>query len=177
MKFPFLTHSACFYKKVIGVIYHTLSRLTSPKTPINQKSVNFLLFTRMRACARWGGGCKTVMRGRHLFEKRLSSPHPIFQKLSDGIAFIVTDKNNSNFMSEVSKKKKLRLFRRSPFDCKELTQSSRSKSMSETKIFPVAFWMPNCRLAATTSPGTLNSASNSFQSKEPERELRIAFPS
>ena len=78
---------------------------------------------------------------------------------------------------DISKKKKLRLFRRSPFDCKELTQSSRSKSMSETKIFPVAFWMPNCRLAATTSPGTLNSASNSFQSKEPERELRIAFPS
>jgi hypothetical protein len=29
------------------------------------------------------------MRGRHLFEKRLSSPHPIFQKLSGGIAFIV----------------------------------------------------------------------------------------
>ena len=37
-----------------------------------------------------------ILRERHLFEKRLSSPHPIFQKLLRGIA-IVTDKNNSEF--------------------------------------------------------------------------------
>jgi hypothetical protein len=40
------------------------------------------------------------MRGRHLFEKRFSSPHPIFQKLSGGIAFIVADKNNSIFLQQ-----------------------------------------------------------------------------
>ena len=39
---------------------------------------------------------KMILRERHLFEKRLSSPRPIFQKLLRGIA-IVTDKNNSGF--------------------------------------------------------------------------------
>jgi hypothetical protein len=40
-----------------------------------------------------------VLRGRHLFEKRFSSPRPIFQKLSGGIAFTVAGKNNSNFFA------------------------------------------------------------------------------
>ncbi len=31
------------------------------------------------------------------FSKRSSPPHPISQKLSRGIAFIVADKNNSGF--------------------------------------------------------------------------------
>ena len=47
-----------------------------------------------------------ILQGRHLFEKRFSSPHPIFQKLSDGIAFIVADKNNSNFIFSISTIKK-----------------------------------------------------------------------
>jgi hypothetical protein len=37
------------------------------------------------------------LRGRYLFEKRLSSPRSIFQKSFSGIAFIVNDKSNSNF--------------------------------------------------------------------------------
>ena len=39
-----------------------------------------------------GAVAKTALRGRHLFEKRLSSPQFIFQKLLRGIAFIVADK-------------------------------------------------------------------------------------
>ena len=41
--------------------------------------------------------CKNVLRGRHLFEKRFSSPPPHLPNTFDGIAFIVNDKNNSNF--------------------------------------------------------------------------------
>jgi hypothetical protein len=45
------------------------------------------------------------MRGRHLFEKRLSSPHPIFQKLSGGIAFIVPIKTIPTFGQEYQRGK------------------------------------------------------------------------
>ena len=40
-----------------------------------------------------------ILRERHLFEKRLSSPHPIFQKLLKGIAFIVPIKTIPNFFN------------------------------------------------------------------------------
>ncbi len=42
-----------------------------------------------------------ILRERHLFEKRLSSPPPIFQKLLCGIIFIGNDKNNSALVTGV----------------------------------------------------------------------------
>ena len=43
--------------------------------------------------------CKIVLRGRHLFEKRLSSPPPIFQKLSAELLFPATGKAIPTFLN------------------------------------------------------------------------------